>query len=200
MIQALNIPRSILLLTAALSLTGCGKTPDRVTDTRPQWHGARIDGIAPLMSPQEVQAALTRHGYVQTPCTSEDTLRGRPLYEKARPCFRSPTRPMMINLFFLELNEGRKLAVVNFDWIEHHGASDAKRLAVSRAFVRTLRANLGRPSTSVDRAPDFRSFYWNRPGGRPDQPDTISTTISRKLSPEITMTSMWAYGEARPDP
>ena len=192
--------RPTWLVVAVLMLAGCDRQPEPPATTRPEWRSAAIDGIAPLMSPQEVEAALGRSGYVQVPCRSDEKeMPVRPLYEGGElPCYHSPTRPMAVKLYFLELNEGRRLAVVNFHEIERTSASDATRLAASGALARRLRARFGKPSAAVDRSPDYRSFYWNRPGGQPNQPDTISTTTGRDFTPSLTMTSMWAYGEVRP--
>lgn len=187
-------------LVAALMLAACDRDPEPPIATRPDWRGGTIDGIAPLMSPQVVAAALARHGYVQVPCPGRTTPK-RALYEGSeRPCYRSPTRPMTAVLYFMELNEGRRLGAVNFHQFELNGASDAERLAAGGALARRLRTRLGRPSTAVDQSPDYRIFYWNRPGRRPDQPDTISTTVGPNFAPGITMTSMWAYGEVRSEP
>ncbi len=200
MMHAMRIRHSIPLLLAVLALGGCGGKPERPADTRPEWRSAAIDGIAPLMSTREVAAALIRHGYVQTPCTSGGKMLAYPLDEAGHPCFESAGRSTTISLFFLELNEGRRLAVVNFHWFELPDATDAKRLAVSSTIAKRLRARFGKPSATVDQLPDFRSLYWDRPGGRSGQPDTITTSISGKLSPGITMTSMWAYAQVRRDP
>lgn len=201
MTQTMRMRQAALLVTAVLSLGGCGGEPEAPPDPRPEWRGAAIDGIAPLMSPPEVAAALARHGYVQVRCPSRNTLLARPLYDKdGHPCFRSPTRPMTVSLSFLDLNEGRRLAVVNFRRYDRGDVTDAERVGAGSALARRLRARFGKPSVTVNQLPDYRSFYWSRPGGQPEQPDTISTTVGRQFSPEITMTSMWAYGEVRAEP
>lgn len=189
------------LLVAPLILAGCHRKPEPPVTTRPEWRSAAIDGIAPLMSPQEVEAALARGGYVQVPCRDDVKMLAQPLYQgEERPCFRSPTRPMRVSLYFLELNEGRRLAVVFFRQPETLDTNDATRLASSGALARRLRARFGKPSADVNDSSEFRSFYWNRPGGQPEQPDTISITVGRDFTPNITMTSAWAYSEVRPTP
>ncbi len=193
--------RATWLSLTVLALAGCERAPERPAITRPEWRSAAVDGIAPLMSPAEVEAALGRGGYVQVPCREGEKMPVRPLYAgEERPCYHSLTRPMDVSLYFLELNEGRRLAVVFFRQPETLDTDDAKRLAGSGALARRLRARFGKPDADVDDSPDYRSFYWNRPGGQREQPDTISTTVGRDFTPNITMTSAWAYGEVRPTP
>jgi hypothetical protein len=201
MMQAVRTWFWLPVVTALLSLGGCGRTPTESVDRRPEWSGAAVDGIAPLMSPPQVAAALARGGYVQVRCASQDRLLARPLYDKdGRACFQSPTRPMTISLYFLDLNEGRRLAVVNFTRFDREGVTGAERVRHGSAIARRLRARLGEPSAAVNQPPDYRSFYWNRPGGQPNQPDTISTTVGPQFPPSITMNSMWAYSQVRPEP
>jgi hypothetical protein len=189
-----------LLLVAALLPAGCGGTPVVPTNPRPEWRSAAIDGLAPLMSPREVAAALARRGYAQVRCAGRGALLADPLNDPdGQPCFRSPTRPMTVGLFFLDLNEGRRLAVVTFRRDDRADVTGDERVRTGNALARRLRGRFGPPTTTVDQPPDFRSFYWRRPGGRDEQPDTISATVGRDLAPGITMTSMWAYGEVRPE-
>lgn len=190
--------RTLIPFVAVLALAGCSGGRGAPADPRPEWRSATIDGIAPLMSPQAVAAALRRHGYAQVRCPGQRALPADPLFDKdGHPCFRSPDRPMTVSLFFLDLTEGRRLAVVNFHRYDRADATDAERLRAGAALARRLRTRFGKPSAIVNQQPDYRSFYWHRPGRRRDQPDTISTTVGRSFAPEITMTSMWAYGEMR---
>lgn len=201
MMRAMQMRCGASLAMAVLSLGGCGGKPAARADPRPEWRCAAIDGIAPLMSPPDVAAALARGGYVQVRCPSRNTLLAHPLHDKdGHPCFRSPTRPMTVSLYFLDLNEGRRLAVVNFHRYDRADVTDAERVGAGTALARRLRVRFGEPWVTVNQPPDYRSFYWHRPGGQPEQPDTISTTVGRHFPPEITMTSMWAYGEVRAEP
>lgn len=192
--------RSSWLIPAALVLAGCQGKPAPPVDTRPEWTGAMIDGIAPLMSPPQVEAALRQNGYVQVPCTSDDKLLIDPLNNNDdSPCYEAPDKPMRVSLFFLDLVEGRRLAVVNFNNRWEKDESPATLEAEGAALERQLRSRFGPPFTSSDN-PDFRTFYWRRPGGQPSLPDMISTTIGRNFGRNVTMTSMWAYGQQRPQP
>ncbi|PTQ60098.1 hypothetical protein C8J45_11349 [Sphingomonas sp. PP-CE-3G-477] len=192
--------RSSWLLSFALALAGCQGKPEPPVDTRPEWTRAAIDGIAPLMSPQQVAAALTQHGYVQIPCTSKDTLLVDPLdHGDDSPCYQAPDRPMRVSLFFLDLIEGRRLAVVNFGNRWEKDESPATLLAAGGALARQLRSRFGPPFTSSS-SPDFQTFYWRRPGGQASLPDMVSTTVGKHFGRNVTMTSMWAYGQQRPRP
>ncbi len=186
----------ILLATAILS--GCGEGAQMPVDVRPEWRGAAIDGLAPLMTPDAVEAALARHEYRQVPCGSDRRLLADPLRRgRDIPCYRSAMRPMAVNLFFLDLVEGRRLAVVNFRVDYDAKISDAARLAASRDFARKVKVRFGAPFISSG-GRDFKTFYWKRPGGRPELPDMLSTTVGAQFPPNLTMTSMWAYGKERP--
>jgi hypothetical protein len=75
----------------------------RPVTTRPEWRSAAIEGIAPLMSPREVEAALNHRGYVQVPCPTNGKLLDRPLYVgDERSCYRAPTARMAVSLYFLD--------------------------------------------------------------------------------------------------
>ena len=188
------------LLLVALALSACQGKPVPPVDTRPEWTGAAIDGIAPLMSPRQVEAALRQHGYVQVPCTSEHTLLVDPLnHGDEPPCYEAPDRPMRISLFFLDLIEGRRLAVVNFGNRWEKDESPATLLAVGGALARQLRSRFGPPFMSSNNR-NFRTFYWRRPGGQASLPDMLSTTVGPNFGRNVTMTSMWAYGQQQPQP
>lgn len=192
--------QSPLLLFVALALSACQGNPAPPVDTRPEWTSAAIDGIAPLMSPQQVEAALKQHGYVQIPCTSENKLLVNPLnHGEEPPCYQAPDRPMRISLFFLDLIEGRRLAVVNFGNRWEKDESPATLLAVGGALARQLRSRFGPPFMSSNNR-NFRTFYWRRPGGQASLPDMLSTTVGPNFGRNVTMTSMWAYGQQQPQP
>lgn len=192
--------RSSWLLPVALALLGCQGKPELPVETRPEWTGAAIDGIAPLMSPPQVEAALKQHGYVQIPCTSKDSLLVDPFnHGDESPCYQAADKPMRVSLFFLDLVEGRRLAVANFSNRWERDESPATLLAEGEALARDLRARFGPPFMSSD-SPDFRTFYWRRPGGRASLPDMVSTTVGKHFGRNVTMTSMWAYGQQRPRP
>lgn len=191
--------RPTIPLLAALALAACARAPAPPAETRPDWRGAAIDGLAPLMTPAEVAAALTRHGYVQVACTSDRKLLPDPLNQPDElPCYRAERRrPMNVSLYFLDLVEGRRLAVVNFRGDYDGDARKAERIAAGLALARRIRARFGRPFMTND-GMGFRTFYWRRPGGTESLPDMISTTVGDQFPSEITMTSMWAYGQVRP--
>jgi hypothetical protein len=148
------------------------------------------------MSPAEVQAALDRRGYRQIKCTTDRPLLADPLNQRtAMPCFQVPGGRTQISLYFLDLREGRRLAVANFRQFRFD-LSDAARLAASRRFAEQLRKRFGTPS-SISRNSDFMIVYWSRPGGRPTLPDQVVTTIDRTSGPNVELRSMWAYGQQR---
>ena len=187
-------------MLAALLMAGCDAKPEPPADARPEWRGAAVDGLAPLMTPREVAAALRLNGYEQVACSSTAKLFADPLnHGDAIACYRSAARPMEVSLYFLDLKEGRRLAVVYFRAAYDPDASEAERLAASREFARQLRARFGKPFiSSSSRA--FQTFYWKRPGGRASLPDMLNTTVGANFPPNVTMTSMWAYGQQRPSP
>jgi hypothetical protein len=179
-----------------LALTACGeKPPER--DPRPEWQGAAVDGISPLMTPQAVAKALRQRGYRQVACTQDRPVRADMLVRGDAPgCFESMDRPMRLRLNFFELKEGRRLAIVNFDERDAHVRTRQQRLDSSRNLARRLRRHWGKPLTMSQDA-RFVTLYWGRPGGSPSLPDLVSTTVSADLGASITMTSFWAYGEQR---
>lgn len=190
--------RWIVLLLAMTVPVGCGQGASPPRDVRPEWRGAAVDGLAPLMTPDAVATALSKHGYRQVPCGSDRRLLADPLRRgRDIPCYRSATRPMMVNLFFLDLVEGRRLAVVNFRADYDVDASNARRLIASRNFAERVKVQFGAPFVTSG-GPGFRTLYWKRPGGRAELPDMLSTTVGAQFPPNLTMTSMWAYGQERP--
>lgn len=186
-----------LLLAAALA--ACSKTPDTTPTTRPEWRGAAINGIAPLMSPGEVAAALALRGYRQVPCIPTDKLLPDPLERgQEMPCYESPRSTLRIKLYFLELPEGRRLAVANF-YRGHDVVDGNARIAGNRAYAQRLRRRFGPPSY-VDTTQTFKIVYWFRPGGQPLLRDSIKTEIDRHAGANVSLTSMWAYAQARQRP
>lgn len=187
-----------LLLASALALGGCAKTNVPPVDPRPDWHGATIDGLAPLMAPRAVATALRQHGYVRERCLTDE----KPIADGLERgdgmlCYSARGGAMRVNLAFLDLNEGRRLVFVSFNGAIGPRMSDAQATAASQAFARRLRARFGRPDF-VSKQPAFRTYYWKRPGGSPTLPDMISTTVGSVFGVNATMTSMWAYGQRRP--
>ncbi|WP_076073110.1 hypothetical protein [Sphingomonas montana] len=183
------------IILAALAVVGCKREPDTPPIVRPDWRGAAIEGIAPLMSTRQVQAALDRGGYRQIPCTSTDSLLADPLNEPhALPCYQASGRTMSVSLYFLNLHEGRRLAVANFRERASSDMVDGERIAAGRAYAARLRKRFGPPSY-ITNQPSFRIIYWNRPGGQPSLPDTIRTDIDHYQGANATLTSMWAYGQ-----
>lgn len=181
-------------LLVLLALSGCGEDPP-VVEPRPEWAGAAIDGIAPLMTPDAVNAALERRGYRQVACVPERPVRSDRLWRGDDPaCFEAPKRPMAVRLNFFDLKEGRRLAIVNFDERGAYDRPKRERLQSGLRMARRLRDHLGKPLT-ISRNPSFTTLYWGRPGGSPSLPDLISTTVSADLGATITMTSFWAYGQ-----
>ncbi|WP_260599370.1 hypothetical protein [Sphingomonas endolithica] len=184
------------LLAAALAVSSCGDEPGALPTTRPDWTGAAIGGIAPLMSPREVAVALQRRGYRQVPCAPTERLMVDPLNRGGgMPCYESPATAMRISLYFLELHEGRRLAVANF---RHRGnmSDPAARSVANRFYAQRLRRRFG-PPAHVTKNPSFSIVYWYRPGGQPSLPDVISTTIDAYSEPNVSLTSMWAYAQVR---
>lgn len=190
--------RRMAILLATIVPGGCGQGASPPSEVRPEWRGAAVDGLAPLMTPEAVAAALSRHGYRQVSCGRDRRLSADPLrHGRDIPCYRSASRPMMVNLFFLDLVEGRRLAVVNFRADYDADVDDAQRLADSRKFAARVKARFGAPFVTSG-GPGFKTFYWKRPGGLADLPDMLSTTVGAQFPPNVTMTSMWAYGKERP--
>ncbi len=103
---------------------------------------------------------------------------------------------MRVSLHFLDLNEGRRLAVANFRAVLPDDATNADRSASSRRMARHLRARLGPPLTSQPGSL-FHSYYWGMSGGNPSLPDLISTTVGEDFEANVTLTSFWAYGNVR---
>lgn len=188
----MRLPALLMLL----SLAACGeKTP--VVDPRPQWQGAAVDGIAPLMDPQSVAKALKQRGYRPVACAPDHPAKADALEHGDEPgCFETARRPMRLRLYFFELKEGRRLAIANFDERDAYVRTRRQRLDSSRALARRLRKHWGKPLT-VSQNPGFVTLYWGRPGGSPSLPDLVSTTISPDLGASIAMTSFWAYGQKR---
>ncbi|ATY31181.1 hypothetical protein [Sphingomonas psychrotolerans] len=182
---------------AGLAVAAWGGKPDETQVVRPDWRGASIEGIAPLMSPSDVEAALKQRGYRQVRCLSDGQLLADPLnQEDASPCYAAPGRPMRIILYFLGLREGRRLAVVNFKDSSVAQSSREESLAASQAYAEELQSRFGLPMRTVEHS-SFRTLYWRRPGGNPSLPDMISTSVGDAFGANVTMTSMWAYGQAR---
>lgn len=181
------------------ALLGCQARPEPVADRRPDWTGAAIDGIAPLMSPRQIEAALKQYGYVQVPCTSKRELLVDPLYHgDGLPCYQAANRPMRVSLYFLDLIEGRRLAVAYFGNRWERDESPATLLHAGGALARRLRSRFGPPFMSSN-GRNFRTFYWRRPGGKESLPDMLSTTVGSHFGRNVTMTSMWAYGQQKPE-
>lgn len=42
----------------SIALAGCNQEPSEPQRTKPDWRGAEIEGIATLISPEQVEAAL----------------------------------------------------------------------------------------------------------------------------------------------
>ncbi|MGQ4275389.1 hypothetical protein [Terrihabitans sp. B22-R8] len=184
---------SIHVLIAALALAGCKGEPATSKHPLPDWSGAAIEGIAPLMSPSQVEAALKAGNYRTIPCspTSSENPRNE-LGEMS--CYASPDRPMKISLRFLDLPEGRRLATANFR--EHpSGGSDEDRTATSRAFADELTARFGPPDDRVDK-PTFTVLFWKRPGGLPEHADMVITIVGPAFGANAGLQSPWAEAEA----
>jgi hypothetical protein len=177
-----------------LALAACGaekSAPER----RPEWQGAMVDGIAPLMTPQGVAEALQRRGYRQVPCTQDRPARANMMLRGEEPgCFESADRPMRVHLNFFDLKEGRRLAIVNFHERDLYDKAPQQRLDSGRSLARRFRAHWGKPLTTAQE-PEFVTLYWGRPGGSPTLPDLVSVTVSPDLGTSIRMTSFWAYGQ-----
>lgn len=183
------------VVAMVLVLSGCRDEPPGAP-VRPHWRYS-VDGIAPLMPPREVRAALERRGYRQIACTGGRPPLADPMHSgDSLPCFVSPSRRMRVSLYFLDLNEGRRLAVANFRAVLPDDATNADRSALSRRVDRYLRARLGPPLTSQP-GPLFHSYYWGMSGGNPSLPDLISTTVGEDSEANVTLTSFWAYGNVR---
>ena len=192
--------RSTALMLAVLLLAGCHAAPKPPAETRPEWSGAAVYGLAPLMTPRAVEAALRLNGFEQVACSSTAKLLTDPLNHGIDiPCYRSATRPMEVSLYLLDLKEGRRLAVVYFRAAYDADSNDAERLAASRDFARRVRARFGPPFTT-SKSSAFQTYYWKRPGGEASLPDMLNTTVGANFPPNLTMTSMWAYGQQRPSP
>lgn len=183
---------------AALTLLLCScSRPTPAPETQPQWDGARVDGIAPLMSPQTVSLALQSRGYRQVACVPERPVRPDMLERGDDPgCFEASGRPMRVRLTFFDLREGRRLAIVNFNERDLYNKSKAMRIKSGQALARRLRSQLGKPLTSA-RNPSFATLYWRRSGGSPSLPDLISTTVGADFGANVAMTSFWAYGQRK---
>ncbi|WP_420136241.1 hypothetical protein [Sphingomonas sp.] len=193
----MRTPVPLLALALALAIAGCRKAPQPEPETRPDWRGAAIEGIAPLMRPAEVQAALDRRGYRQIKCTTDKPLLANPLHHgDSSPCYQVPGGRTRISLYFLDLHEGRRLAVATFRQLRFD-LSDEARIAASRAYAEQLQKRFGRPSTII-RQRDFTIIYWSRPGGRRTLPDQVVATIDRWSALDVELRSMWAYGQQRP--
>ena len=190
--------RTKCLILFALAFAGCGKEQERDKPSRPDWRGGSIDGIAPLMTPRDVNAALERHHYRQVPCAVAGKVLADPLNRgDESACFRAPAKRMTVSLYFRGEGETRRLAVATFREPWASDATDAERLKHSRYVERVLLDRLGPPMQSVD-GTGYRTLYWRRPGGNPDLPDMIAMSVGAVFGANVTLTSMWAYGEHPP--
>lgn len=187
--------RLVWLLTMAFCLAGCEGEPPEPQRTRPNWSGAEIEGIAPLMSPRQVETALKDGGYVQHPCGSRERLLENPLYEGDRSsCHRSHRRPYRIILSFLDLREGRRLVTADFFDARVALLGAKENLANSTAFAQSLHKRFGPPAETM-KTLAFTSYYWERPGGNPEVRDTIKTIVGETSGANVSMQTRWAYDE-----
>jgi hypothetical protein len=180
----------VVLLVFALG--GCKKDPPAPEDTRPDWSASAIDGIAPLMKPEQIRAALDQYGYRQIPCGSDDKMNENALFSgDGLSCYRSASRPMRVTLNFIDIPEGRRLENAFFREGYDLHASDAERLVSSRAYADTLQARFGKPF-QVTQGSSYTTFYWRVPGGVASLPDMISSSSNWPDGANVTLTTMWA--------
>jgi len=145
------------------------------------------------MAPREVKVALERHRYRQVPCAASGRLLANPLSEGDQSgCFRAPQSEMTVSLYFRGVGAQRRLAVASFRDLSSPDGSAATRLTRSRQFAEMMSRHLGQPSETRD-GDGYRTLYWRRPGGDPDQPDMIATSIGSSFGRNAELTSMWAY-------
>ena len=171
---------------------GCRKDPPTPQETRPDWSASAIDGIAPLMTPEQVRAALDQYGYRQIPCRSDEKMNENALFSgDDLSCYRSLSRPMQVTLNFTDLAEGRRLENAFFRERYDLHASESDRLASSRAFADKLQARFGKPS-NVSQGRSYTTFYWRIAGGISSLPDMISSNANLPDGANVTLTSMWA--------
>ena len=190
--------RTTCLILIALAFAGCGKEQERDKPSRPDWRGGSIDGIAPLKTPRDVNAALERHEYRQVPCAVAGKVLADPLNSgDESACFRAPSKRMTVSLYFRGEGDKRRLAVATFQEPWTSDATHAERLKHSQQVERVLLDRLGPPMQTVDGA-GYRTLYWRRPGGNPDLPDMIAMSVGAVFGANVTLTSMWAYGEHPP--
>jgi hypothetical protein len=190
---------TVLLPLLTFALAGCTRHEKPPEMTRPDWSHALVDGIAPLLSPEQVKRALDHFGYRQFACQLEGKMNAQALFSgDEMVCYRSQARQMRVLLHFVDLREGRRLEDAYFhtdartsssDYDVHNGRTELE--VRGKATVQQLHQRFGKPMT-VSRGYGFDTYYWRMPGGIPDLPDTISTTVNNLDGPSIDLQSMWA--------
>ncbi|WP_158298715.1 hypothetical protein [Sphingomonas psychrotolerans] len=187
--------RSAWLLSITLTLAGCDREPAKPQRSRPDWSGAEVEGVAPLMAPEQVEAALRAGGYAQVRCSSKEELLQNPLYKGERSsCYASVRRPFRIILQLLDLAEGRRLVEAYFFDKRVAFLSFEENLRNSKAFAEGLRKRFGSPADTFASA-SVTTYYWHRPGGDPQVRDKIRTEVSSVSGANVRMESRWAHDE-----
>jgi hypothetical protein len=184
------------LIASLLLLGGCAQAPAQPADPRPDWSGYAIDGITPLMSLEQVTAALKTHGYsrVKCPVPLSDTGTGPGLLPvgPATGCYRTPSRAWSLQIKFIALPEGRRLSDVVFHDIGGRDMTADERRARNASFADELSKRFGKPSLVQDQG-IFSKLYWVVPGSSPDVEDYAATTVAAREGANVMMISNWAY-------
>ncbi len=187
--------RSAWLLSITVTLAGCDREPAEPQRSRPDWSGAEIEGVAPLMGPEQVEAALRAGDYAQVRCSSKEDLLQSPLYKGERSsCYASARRPFRVILQFLDLAEGRRLADAYFFDKRVAFLSSEENLRNSKAFAAGLRRRFGSPADAFASG-SVTTYYWHRGGGDPQVRDKISTEVSSVSGANARMESRWVQDE-----
>ena len=192
--------RAGVALLIALAAAGCHRAPAEVAEVRPDWSRFVMDGIAPLMTPDQVRRALAAHGYRRSDCGVDEPIdphaldRGNDL-----PCFDDPARGWRVSLYFTDLVEGRRLTVASFSDLNAFKATDAVNAARNAAFRRKLIARFGPPDLTHPSG-EVTIRLWKVPGGSASLPDNLMTHQVPFEGRNVEMTSFWAYGHQKPTP
>ena len=189
--------RAVLVLALAV-VTGCRGEPERPPEVRPDWSRFKVDGVAPLMTPAAVERELTQRGYRHIPCVLGEPIEPDAIYQSSDPtiCYEDKRRNWRVSMYFINLNEGRRLAVIGFDDADFVRVEDEVSQARNAAFLPKLTARFGQPD-HVQKI-TYTHRLWKVPGGSASLPDNIRTVNAPSEGRSLEMTSFWAYGQERP--
>lgn len=184
----MTAPLRLLFATGA-ALAGCGQKAEAPV-TPPDWRRFTVDGMAPTMTPDQVERALAANGYRPRECVGEPVVKDALRRSNDLICYEAPAKRLNASLSFVQLPEGRRLARLRLSDNDIGWRNQEVARTRYGPFLRTLIARWGPPDQTVGDTVKTRA--WIVPGVSPTLPDYVSTAEMRTEGRNIEMTSFWA--------